>query len=273
MIIRHDVDPELYLADPSEFPAVVAVDSFQEEIPIAYDSIDRMLKPSLIPEMQMAPETCDRTDGMGTLIHPSWILTAAHVAVEISLENKIEFADGMHAIEQVVIHPGFCNWSEAVVLAKNDIALIKLVRPVDAIAPIPLYQQQAELTEIVTFLGSGDFGNGIIGPDCVDTRLRKATNCVEAIDPEWLVFKFDAPPNGTALEGISGPGDSGGPALISVKGGWAVAGISSGQDSGTLGEGRYGVLEYYTRVSHYVDWIESVVEQRLALSQSTSLHS
>ena len=259
MIIRHDVDPELYLVDPAQFPAVVAVDSFQEEIPIAYDNIDRMLKPSLIPEIQMAPEICDRTDGMGTLIHPSWILTAAHVAIEMSLENKIEFADGMHSIEQVVIHPDFRNWSEAVVLAKNDIALIKLVRPVEAITPMLLYQQQNELTEIVTFLGSGDFGNGSIGPDSVDTRLRKATNRVEAADQEWLVFKFDAPPNGTDLEGISGPGDSGGPALMRVSGEWAIAGISSGQDSGTLGEGRYGVLEYYTRVSHHIDWIESVI--------------
>ncbi len=259
MIIRHDVDPELYLADPAQFPAVVAIDKFREEIPIAYDNIDRMLKPSLIPEIQMAPETCDRTDGMGTLIHPSWILTAAHVAVEMSLDHKIEFADGMHSIEQIVVHPDFRNWSEAVILAKNDIALIKLVRPVEAIAPVLLYPQKNELTEIVTFLGSGDFGNGLIGPDSVDTRLRKATNHVEAVDREWLVFKFDAPPNGTALEGISGPGDSGGPALIRVDEKWAIAGISSGQDSGTLGEGCYGVLEYYTRVSQYVDWIESVI--------------
>lgn len=259
MIIRHDVNPDLYLADPAQFPAVVAVDKFQEEIPIAYDNIDRVLKPSLIPEIQMAPEICDRTDGMGTLIHPYWILTAAHVAIGMSSENEIEFADGTYAIEQIVVHPNFRNWSEAVALAKNDIALIKLVRPVEAIAPILLCQQKNELTEIVTFLGSGDFGNGSIGPDSVDARLRKATNRVEAVDQEWLVFKFDAPPNGTALEGISGPGDSGGPALIAVGEEWAIAGISSGQDSGTLGEGRYGVLEYYTRVSQYIGWIESVI--------------
>lgn len=259
MIIRHDVDPALYLVDPAHFPAVVAVDRFREEVPIAYDNIDRLLRPSLIPEIQMVSQTCDRTDGMGTLIHASWILTAAHVAIEISLENKIEFTGKAHSIEQIVVHPDFRNWSEAVVLAKHDIALIQLTRPVEAIAPIWLYQQENELTQTATFLGSGDFGNGAIGPDSVDTRLRKATNRVEAVDPEWLVFKFDAPPQGTALEGISGPGDSGGPALIQVGKEWAIAGISSGQDSGILGEGHYGVLEYYTRVSQYANWIESVI--------------
>jgi hypothetical protein len=49
-----------------------------------------------------------------------------------------------------------------------------------------------------------------------DRRLRAATNRVEKADGPFLQLRFDAPedPNVTDLEGISRPGDSGGPAYI-----------------------------------------------------------
>ena len=259
MIIRHDIDPALYLVDPTQFPAVVAVDSFQEEVPIAYDNIDRMLKPSLIAESLMVPETCDRTDGMGSLIAPNWILTAAHVAAAMSLEKEVVFSDKAYSIEQIVIHPDFLDWPEETNLAENDIALIKLTRLVEGIKPLLLHQQTDELRQVATFLGSGDFGNGLIGPDSVDSRLRMATNRVVQVDTSWLMFEFDVPPEGTDLEGVAGPGDGGGPALLNVDGEWAIAGVRSGQNPKTFGEGHYGVWEYYTRVSQYASWIESVM--------------
>ena len=259
MIVRHDIDPQLYLVEPTQFPAVVAVASCEEEMPIAYDNIDRMLKPSLIPESQMLPEVCNRTDGMGSLIAPHWMLTAAHVAAEMPLANEIELAGETYIIEQMVIHPDFRNWNETGDRAVNDIALLKLDRAVENVAPLLLYRPMDELGKTVTFVGSGDFGNGLIGPDSVDAKLRKATNRVELADRDWLTFRFDAPPETTALEGISGPGDRGGPALLPVaEHQWAIAGISAGQNSGQPGEGYYGVVEYYTRVSQYIDWIDAI---------------
>jgi hypothetical protein len=262
MIIRHDIDPDLYIIDPAKFPAIVAVDSVPEEVLVAYDNIDRLLRPSLIADTEPEPVFRDRCDAMGTLIRPNWILTAAHVATEISLEKKFRLANAPYSIQQIVLHPGFINYGEQadITLVKNDIALIQLTEPVENISPLPLYKQPNELGKIVTFVGQGDFGNGLIGPDSVDEKTRMATNRIEKVDDQWLIFKFDAPPETTELEGIAAPGDSGGPALIKTEMGWAIAGVSAGQDSDTLGEGYYGVWDYYTRVSAYVDWIESVVQ-------------
>lgn len=251
MIIRHDLDPALYLVAPETFPAVFAVDSFQQTVQIAYDQIDELLKPSLLPSVQPEPEFFTRYDGMGMLIAPSWILSAAHVATELSVENDIEIANVFYAVEKIFLHPSFRNYGEAGEMAENDIALIQLKQSVEGVVPLPLYTLKDEVGKTVTFVGRGDFGNGLLGPDSVDGKMRMATNRIEDADDQWLIFKFDAPPECTELEGISGPGDSGGPALIEMDGGWAIAGISSGgqDDSGQgLGQGRYGTSEYYTRV-------------------------
>ncbi len=261
MIVRHDIDPDLYLIDPAKFPAIVAVDGVSEEVLVAYDTIDRLLKPSLIADTEAKQVTRDRCDAMGTLIRPSWILTAAHVATKLSLTQKIKFDSSFYSIQQVIPHPLFCNDTQAekTTQIKNDIALIQLTRPVIEVLPLPLYRHTDELNKIVTLVGKGDFGNGLIGPDRVDEETRIATNRIEKVDEQWLISQFDAPPAATDLEGISGPGDGGGPALIATETGWMLAGISAGHDLGKLGGGYYGTWEYHTRVSSYLNWIESVI--------------
>lgn len=257
MIIRHDIDPALYLAHSAQFPAIVPVCSALEEVLIVYDDIDQLLRPSLIPAV-LAPDVYTRCDAMGTLIQPNWVLSAAHVAIELSLENEIEFAGTVYGIEQLVLHPDFHN-CEDISNVQNDIALIQLQQPVTGISPLPLYGRTDELQKTVTLVGQGDFGTGLIGPDQVDGKKRVATNRIEKVDNQWLIFKFDAPPDATDLEGISGPGDGGSPALLKTDQGWAIAGVRAGQYSARLGEGYYGVHEYYSRISHYLDWIDSVV--------------
>ncbi len=54
----------------------------------------------------------------------------------------------------------------------------------------------------------------------MDGKLRAATNMVKKIESGSIWFLFDEPdsPKATLLEGVSGPGDSGGPAFLDVNG-------------------------------------------------------
>ena len=61
-------------------------------------------------------------------------------------------------------------------------------------------------------------GTGLTGPTDGDGRLRAATNVIDNVDGNYFLFSFSPPedPSATDLEGIGGPGDSGGPAFIGI---------------------------------------------------------
>lgn len=197
-------------------------------------------------------------DGEAVLIDPSWILTAAHVAVGVERGHVLTVVGHDATLdveaERVILHP---EWSEG----PHDIALIRLKRPVEHIDPVPLYRGRDETGQIITVGGLGDFGTGTTGPTTNDGKLRAATNRIDEVSENWLKFRFDEPGRATDLEGISGPGDSGGPAFMMEGDTRFVVGISSGQSTRETGgrEGFYGVHEYYTRVSSYIDWIDNVI--------------
>jgi secreted trypsin-like serine protease len=86
-------------------------------------------------------------------------------------------------------------------------------------------------------------------------EATRVTNIINDSDACWLKLRFDAPPDGTLLEGVCGHGDSGGPALIQRDSALHLAGVSSWQHQGGRPLGLYGCIEHYTRVSRYADWI------------------
>jgi hypothetical protein len=197
-------------------------------------------------------------DGEGVLIDPCWVLTAAHVAVEIRPGHGLTVVG--HGItadvaaDEVFVHPEREQ-------GPHDIALVRLERPVTELDPVPIYRRQDEAGMPILIGGRGDFGTGETGPTTNDGQLRAATNRVDEAMGQFLVFRFDGPDRATELEGISGPGDSGGPAFFIDGDEKSVVGISSGQDTEETGgrEGVYGVVEYYARVSFYLDWIDGVL--------------
>lgn len=191
-------------------------------------------------------------DGACTLIGPNWVLTAAHVAGGVPLERlRVSFGDREVSVKRVIIHP------DGKLLPGRppevDLALMELDAPVEGVSPMNVYRKTDELGKTITVAGFGDLGNGTDAPKRSDGKRRAATNVVTDAGPKRLFFVFDEPPNGLELEGVSGPGDSGGPAIIVVDGTPHVAGVSSASMNGR--PGRYGVTDVYTRVSSYAEWI------------------
>jgi len=195
-------------------------------------------------------------DGVCTLVDPRWVVTAAHVAAGLEPGNgRVLFADREYQVKRVVSHPK-ATGPEGMP-PEVDLALVELAEPVEGVAGLAWYTAADELGKTVTCVGYGDTGDGQSAPKRGDGRRRAATNMITDAGPVRLFFVFDAPPDGTPIEGVSGPGDSGGPALIKVGGVWRIAGISSAAMNGK--PGRYGVTEVYTRVSRFADWIEATI--------------
>lgn len=235
MIIRHDVDDRAYRELGRAYPAVCCLN---------------------------APQPAK---GAGVLIDSRFVLTAAHGAAKLQAGYEILVAGLPFPIRRIVLHPSWqhrrakVGASDTAILV--DLALVELERPVDSIQPLPLYLGRAEEGIVVTLIGKGAFGTGLTGPEMQDGLWRGATNRVDKVlHNAWLVLRFDEPGRATDLEGVEGPGDSGGPALIDEGGRVQVAGIASWEDrSGAAGRGQYGVQKHYVRVSAFGQWIEEAI--------------
>ena len=226
---------------------------------------DRSDRDSLVDEKQWPALTSFfRGHGGASLIAPTWLLTAAHVAKDIPTEVRlsVELAGKRYPIAHTILHPAYDReWRAGEEDDENnivDLALVELEAPVESVLPFDLYDRFDEQGQEVLLLGGGEFGNGIRGARGTDRALRQVTNKIDEVDDYWLKLRFDAPPDGTFLEGVCGRGDSGGPAFIQRDHRFLLAGISSWQQTG--GDrplGLYGCVEHYTRVSCFIDWIRS----------------
>jgi len=227
IIIRHDIDDEEYRELGEQYSASVAY---------------------------IRGKGCT-----ATLIDPEWLLTAAHcVAGRERRVTKATHLGNEYAIESIVVYPQFELANDKV----HDIALIQLKEPILNGVPAKLYADEDEAGKSVVFIGSGYFGNGVEGITKRVHIQRGATNTIIGVSENLIKFKFDAPSEASDLEGISGPGDSGGPAFINIDSQLYVAGVSSYQVVNEFEEAHYGVEERYTRVSAYYPWIESVINQQ-----------
>ena len=199
---------------------------------------------------------CYFKDGAGTLVSESWVLTAKHVAEYLSPGDSVFAGQHVVLVKDMVLYPESSDNSP-------DLALVELDRPIESIVPAKLPGSMPQTDSIIHIIGRGDFGTGLSGPQRWDKIVRAATNRIDTLTPHHLIFQFDAPDSDrtTDLEGISGPGDSGGPAYQWNDDGVWLVGVSSGQDTGDAGkEGVYGVTEYYVNVAGFVTWIESILQ-------------
>ena len=250
IVIRDDVPDAAYLAHESDFPGLFP-----------------------IYRIKAGHKEC-----IATVISAEWAITAAHCArdkrllIETGLGGQgyaVQLAGKTVRIVSVVHHPA----PEAG--RAPDLALLRFSAPVTHVAPIPLYRSDDELGRVVVMPGWGGTGNGKTGLGPEDGLFRVGENVVDRVEEGRLWWKFDAPGTHSpalTLEGISGPGDSGGPALIKMPAGWAIAGVSSGQDTKDGAEGLYGVEEVFVRVSAFASWIDAHVSEKLDHQPSSPVH-
>lgn len=204
-------------------------------------------------------------DCEGTIIADQWAISAAHCAVLITekfnagrkhfvIINNVEVE-----VDKVIMYK---DWDISETDDNStliDIALLHLkTKPTNALQA-KLYVDEDEVDKLIYMVGKGANGNGLVGVNGFDEKQRGVTNRIETATGNWLTWTFDHPDTQTKYlteyEGISGPGDSGGPAFIIKNDTVYLAGISSWQDTKDGDEGLYGVTENYTRVSQFIQWI------------------
>ena len=191
-----------------------------------------------------------------TVLNDYWLVTAAHcVNPAEQYPVKIQHLDNDYSVIKIIRHPDFTQ------IGEPDLALLQLRSPLEQARPAALYRKNDELNKAITIAGKGATGSGMTGDVKHDKLLRAATNIISSVDGKWLTFAFNQGDSATPLEGVSGSGDSGGPAFILENGSLYLAGVSCCQESET--QGAYGAMEYYSRVSTEFDWLQ----QQMAANQ------
>jgi uncharacterized protein (TIGR03382 family) len=166
----------------------------------------------------------------GTLVHESWVVTAAHCLagkqpadVQVIFDKVDIKATGGIAVAaaMLVVHPQF----DAAKLGDNDLALIKLATPQPTRTRHPLARSVPAIGADVTQVGFGAAAAPNVGTGIQRKLVTRSAACstfgAGNLDPaKVMCFGADAG-HGTCF------GDSGGPSFLSVNGVQAVAGVTS----------------------------------------------
>jgi hypothetical protein len=220
------------------------------------------------------------SEGQGVLIAPQWILTVAHVISPGDRGKTLLIAGKEHRIEKVVRHPDYKSLPSslgqgdakplmAYQRTRKDIALIKLATVVDGVRPIAFFEGSDEQGKMITGYGRGATGTGLTGALFKTKALKQMNqfqNIIDVADDRWLFYRFDNSPQALALEGMSGSGDSGGPAIITQNNKPYLVGLTAWStyegDFADYIPSVYGQSGVLVRVSSYRDWIQATINSK-----------
>jgi hypothetical protein len=203
----------------------------------------------------------------GALIAPEWVLTAGHC---VGAPGDIDVLVGRHDLrddtqgERIGVLAVYPHPSYAFPL--NDLALLRLERAATAGSPITL-ATSADAPWFAagvsaTVVGWGSTLGQPPGTPMYPTELREVNvPIVSDADCTDIYGSVFVPPGmicagDLALGGVDACyGDSGGPLFVAGPSGYLQVGsVSSGYDCAVAGK-----PAFYTRTSHYQEWVASVL--------------
>ncbi|MFF9901352.1 S1 family peptidase [Streptomyces longispororuber] len=206
-----------------------------------------------------------------TLVDKQWVLTAAHcVNPELAtLTGKIRVGSdhrttggSVRNIDKVVTAPGYVQDMTGTSYNKNDLALIRLDRPVSQ-KPVRIADKPGPVGTPTRILGYGTVVEAPSLEDAkfpnrlqqLDTRRGAVSECAPGWAGKTRLCTVSPKPKAMACNG-----DSGGPQLQRGKNGrWELIGATSGP--GSLREGCGTGPGLYSNVPAFKSWIHKTIHK------------